>query len=197
MRPNPEKRSERMALTRAMLKAMGIEPEKVDQIIEAHAETVSGLKDEIAKATSEAEEGTREAGELRKKLEAIEGGEDYKSELEAKTKELEDFRAQVEADKAKAEKSRLYSQLLRECGVSERRIDAILRVTDMSGVKVEDGKLADSEKLAEAIKADWSDFIKLEGTHGANVPTPPNTDPAKPEPTNLAEAMHQKYDAND
>ena len=33
-----------MALTRKMLKAMGIEEEKIDQIIEAHTETVDALK---------------------------------------------------------------------------------------------------------------------------------------------------------
>ena len=33
-----------MSLTRKMLKAMGIEEEKIDQIIEAHSETVDALK---------------------------------------------------------------------------------------------------------------------------------------------------------
>ena len=35
-----------MALTRKMLKAMGIEEEKIEQIIEAHAETVDTLKEQ-------------------------------------------------------------------------------------------------------------------------------------------------------
>lgn len=33
-----------MALTRKMLKAMGIEDEKIDQIIDEHAESVNALK---------------------------------------------------------------------------------------------------------------------------------------------------------
>lgn len=33
-----------MSLTRKMLKAMGIEEEKIEQIIEAHTETVDALK---------------------------------------------------------------------------------------------------------------------------------------------------------
>ena len=37
-----------MALTRKFLAAFGIEADKVDQIIEAHVETVDGLKKEIA-----------------------------------------------------------------------------------------------------------------------------------------------------
>ena len=35
-----------MALTRKLLRSMGIEDDKIDQIIEAHGETVSALKDE-------------------------------------------------------------------------------------------------------------------------------------------------------
>ena len=38
-----------MALTRSFLKALGIEEEKIGEIINAHSETVSGLKAEIEK----------------------------------------------------------------------------------------------------------------------------------------------------
>ena len=37
-----------MALTRSMLKAMGLEPEKVDEIIGAHVESIDALKDQIS-----------------------------------------------------------------------------------------------------------------------------------------------------
>jgi hypothetical protein len=36
-----------MALTRKFLSALGIEAEKIDEIISSHTETVEGLKDEI------------------------------------------------------------------------------------------------------------------------------------------------------
>ena len=36
-----------MALTRKMLKAMGIEDEKIDQIIDEHAESVNALKTKL------------------------------------------------------------------------------------------------------------------------------------------------------
>ena len=38
-----------MALTRRALKAMGIDEEKIDEIIALHTETVDGLKAEISK----------------------------------------------------------------------------------------------------------------------------------------------------
>ena len=43
-----------MALTRSFLKALGIEEEKIGEIINAHSETVSGLKAEIEKYKGDA-----------------------------------------------------------------------------------------------------------------------------------------------
>ena len=44
-----------MALTRKFLKAMGIEEEKIEEIISAHSETVTGLKEEAEKYKADAE----------------------------------------------------------------------------------------------------------------------------------------------
>jgi hypothetical protein len=44
-----------MALTRKFLKAMGIDEEKIDEIITAHSDTVNGLKDERDKYKDAAE----------------------------------------------------------------------------------------------------------------------------------------------
>lgn len=48
-----------MALTRKMLKAMGIEDEKIDQIIDAHTETVEGLKDQVSSYKADHDTGTQ------------------------------------------------------------------------------------------------------------------------------------------
>ena len=44
-----------MSLTRRALKAMGIEDEKIDEIITMHTDTVDGLKADIAKYKADAE----------------------------------------------------------------------------------------------------------------------------------------------
>lgn len=51
-----------MALTRKLLRSMGIEDEKIDQIIDAHTETVNALKDE--------RDGLKDAADRLKKAEA-------------------------------------------------------------------------------------------------------------------------------
>ena len=68
---------EKLALTRKMLKAMGIEDEKIDQIIEEHVESIDGLKAERDRYKT----GAEEAEGLRKQLEeakaAGEGAGEY------------------------------------------------------------------------------------------------------------------------
>ena len=44
-----------MSLTRRALKAMGIEDEKIDEIITMHTDTVDGLKADVAKYRADAE----------------------------------------------------------------------------------------------------------------------------------------------
>ena len=53
-----------MALTRKLLKGMGLTEEQVDTIIDAHTETVDGLKEDLKQAKKDAEE----ADDLRKQL---------------------------------------------------------------------------------------------------------------------------------
>jgi hypothetical protein len=59
--------------------------------------------------------------------------------------------------------------------VSEKRIDTILKVSNLDELELDkDGKFKESDKLTESIKEEWADFIVQEQTQGANTPTPPN-----------------------
>jgi len=94
-----------MALTRKMLKAMGIEDEKADEIIEAHAETVSALKQQRDEAQARADE----ADKLRKELDEAKAGaaEDggWKAKFDAERKAFDEFRQATEAKAKEAEGS--------------------------------------------------------------------------------------------
>ena len=56
-----------MSLTRRALGAMGIESEKIDQIIELHSETVDGLKSQISEYKSKSEKMQEMSKELEEK----------------------------------------------------------------------------------------------------------------------------------
>ena len=164
-----------LALTRKFLEGMGIDEKQVESIIEAHTDTVNGLKADRDKYKEQAEK----VPDLQKQLEdakAAEGDPDgWEEKFNAEHQAFEDFKAQVEAEKADAEKAQAYRGMLMAAGIDPKRIDAIMRVTDLSEVEMEDGKLKDSDKLAEAAKEEWSDFVLKTHVQGSNPETPPTT----------------------
>lgn len=175
--PGPKKRrSNKMALTRKFLRTMGIEDDKVDQIIEAHTETVDGLRDALEKAQAEAEK----LPELQKQLETAQADLDavkkdsYKVKYEAIKEDFDAYKAEQANKETHAAKETAFRALLKEAGVSERRIDAVLRVSDVDGVELDDkGKITDAKDRMKAIKAEWSDFIETREIRGAETPDPP------------------------
>ena len=58
-------------------------------------------------------------------------------------------------------------------GGSEKRIDAVLKVSNVDGIELEDGKIKDADKLTENIKTEWADFIVTTQQKGANPANPP------------------------
>lgn len=183
-----------MALTRKMLKAMGIEDEKIEQIIEEHVESIDGLKAERDRYKS----GAEEAEGLRKQLEeakaAGEGAGEYEEKYKAKCKELDDYKAEVAGEKAAAEKRCLYRKLLESAGVDPKRIDTVLKVSDLEGVTVKDGAIEDADKLTEGIKADWADFIATTTVKGADVAHAPKGEGGK-DINEMSTAEYMKYKA--
>lgn len=177
-----------MAFTRKFLAALGIEDEKVEQIITAHTEVTDALKQERDSYRDKAEtvdEVQKELNKTKAKLkefEDAENGEDswkakYEAEKTAKEKaenDLKDYKAGVEAKETLENKKTAYKALLKQNGVSEKRIDTILKVTDFEAISLDkEGKIKDSDKLTETIKSEWADFITTKTEEGANVGNPP------------------------
>lgn len=154
-----------------MLKAMGIEEEKIDQIIEAHSETVDGLKEDINKYKADAEQLATVQKELDDLKAAGDGG--YKEKYEKEKKAFEDFKTAQTEKETKQAKEKAYTEFLKSVGVSEKRIPSIIKVTDLNAVELEGDKVKDAEKLTESVKTEWADFIETSNTNGANTNTPP------------------------
>src|SRR5699024_2831155 len=71
-------------------------------------------------------------------------------------------------------KESAYRELLKAAGISEKRIAAILKVSDIDSVELdENGAIKDANKLTESIKAEWADFITTTQTRGASTSNPP------------------------
>ena len=181
-----------MALTRKLLRSMGIEDEKIDQIIDAHAETVNALKDE--------RDQYRDAAEalpgVQKELDDLKAkpADGFKERYEKEHADFEAFKADTAKAAAERERKSLYRKLLADAGVDPKRMDAVMRVADLSDIVVEDGAIKDADKVTERVKGEWSDFIPTTGKKPADVDTPPaSVGGGATEPKSLGEALRQKY----
>lgn len=164
-----------MALTRKMLKAMGIEDEKIDQIIEAHTETTDGLKADLAKYQADGAklaEVQKKLDEANKKLEAA-GDGGFEEKYKQVKKDFDDYKKTQTAKEARTAKENAYRDLLKAAGISEKRLDSVLKVSDVDGIELVDGKIKDADKLTKVIQSDWADFIVTTHTQGAQTATPP------------------------
>jgi chromosome segregation ATPase len=168
-----------MAVTRKMLKAMGIEDEKIDQIIEAHTDVVNAIKEErdaLKDTQKNVDEIQKELDKANKKLESYEkNGETIsKSEYDAIKAEYENYKADITAKETRKAKADAYRELLKKAGVHESSLSAILDVTNYDEIEVDEkGEIKGGDKHIEAIKSKWSGFIPTTQKIGINVPNPP------------------------
>ena len=165
-----------MALTRRSLKAMGIEDDKIDEIIAAHAETVDALKEQRDSYKAQADE----LAEVQRKLDEANatikanGSDAWKVKYDAIKEEYENYKSDISAKETTRAKQAAYREVLKAAGVSDKRIDSIIRVSDIDSVELdESGKIKEADKLTESIKNEWADFIVSTNTQGANTATPP------------------------
>ena len=167
-----------MAVTRKLLKALGIEDEKADQILEAHTETVNEIREERDRYKADAEQLPGVQQELNSLREAAEqnANNPYKAQYEAVKKQFDDYKADVAAQQAKASKQTAYRKLLKEQGISDKFIDPIMKITSVDDLELDDkGQFKNEEDLKNSIKTEYESFAVKEETHGAQSFNPPGT----------------------
>lgn len=170
-----------MALTRKMLAAMDIPAEKIDEIITAHTETVNAIKEERDNLKTELDslgDVEKNLEKAQKRLEEYESG-DWENKYNALKGEYDTYKTDTETKAVKTAKETAYKKLLIEAGISDKRIETVMKVSGatIDGLKLDkDGKIENAEKLSESAKTEWADFIVTEGRRGAEVADPPAND---------------------
>lgn len=157
---------------------MGIEADKVDEIINAHIEVVDGLKEERDNFKKDADKLADVEKKLAKAEEKIakngDGETVSKEDYDKLKKEYDDYKADITAKTTRTEKENAFRDLLKSVGVSEKRLNAIIKVSDIDGLELDkDGKIKNADKHTETIKSEWAEFIETTTTRGANTANPP------------------------
>ena len=162
-----------MALTRKMLKAMGIEEEKIDQIIEAHTETVDALKadrDSYKNDASKLKKVQEELDELKAK-----GDDGWKEKHDKVKKEYDDYKNEVTAKESKAIKEKAVRAFYEEKGITGKNLEIAMRGSraEIDGIEMDGEKIKDTASLKALVDGDFASLVATTTTKGAKTSNPP------------------------
>lgn len=161
-----------MSLTRKMLKAMGIEEEKIDQIIEAHSETVDSLKadrDSYKEDAEKLKDVQKELDDLKAK-----GDDGWKEKHDRLKEEFDQYKNDVQAKETKAAKEAAYRAILKDANLSEKGIEKAIKYAEWDKIELdEDGKLKGANEHIKAVREEWAEYVTTTTTTGAKTSNPP------------------------
>lgn len=168
-----------MSLTRKMLKAMGIEEEKIDQIIEAHSETVDSLKadrDSYKEDAEKLKDVQKELDDLKAK-----GDDGWKEKHDKLKDEFDTYKKDVEAKETHNKKVEAYKAILKDANLSEKGIEKAVKYAEWDKIELNaDGRVKGANDHIKAVREEWAEYVTTTTTTGAKTTTPPaNTGGAK------------------
>lgn len=162
-----------MALTRSMLKGMGLTDEQVSAIIDAHTESTDALK----KQRDDYKEDAEKLVSVQKELDGLKNGKDWKAEHDTLKKAFDDYKADIASKEKLANVKAEFRKLLEAEKIGKEDADLIMAATKFDDMKLgDDGKLAGSDQLTANIKQNYARYIPTVESKGDNPATPPKGD---------------------
>lgn len=167
-----------MALTRKFLKALEIEGEKAEQIIEAHSETVEGLKAQLTEAQADAgklPEVQRELETAKADLKAVKD-DGWKEKHDQLKQQFDAYKAEISARDSKAAKEGAARAYYQGKGISGKALEVAMRGSgpEIAALELDgDGKIRDAGPLDSLIAGDFSGLVSKTRTQGAKTDMPP------------------------
>ena len=162
-----------MALTRKLLKGMGLTDEQVDTIIEAHTDTVDGLKADISKYKADAEKLPGVQKELDNLKAVGDGG--YKEKYEKEHSAFEAFKTDITAKESKAAKEKAVRTYFESKNITGANLDLAMRGCgeEMAALELENGKIKDTKSLDALMDGTYKGLVSTTHTKGADPANPP------------------------
>lgn len=163
-----------MSLTRSFLKAMGLEEEKINSIIEAHTETTDALKrqrDEAREMAENAEQISTQYEQLKTDYEKLRASGTDAAKVQA---EFNAYRKQVETEKENSAKLNAVRAMLKNGGVARDEFVELLEgKINLDEIVIEDGKIKDEQQLLAPLKQSYAGCFSTETNAGTSKVNPP------------------------
>ena len=185
-----------MALSRAFLRALGIEEDKISEIVKANSESLAGVTEERDKYRAEAEKLSalqKQLDDTQKQLQEAQATikaaekDNYKGKYEAEKAAHEKYVADIEAKEAAAKKEQALVNAAKAAKYSDDAISVILDSKKDYAAKIEfdkDGKATNLDEVMKSIAEDRPALVPkaVEIAHH-NPSNPPANNPYKKEMT--------------
>lgn len=163
-----------MALTRKLLKGMGLTDEQVDTIIEAHTETVDGLKGDVQRYKADADK----LPDIQKELDDLKkgDGEDFKTRYEREHREFQEYKDGITKKEAAAAKEKAARAYFESKGIPAKSMGLVIRgaKSEIEGLELDGEKIKDAKALDDLLDGDYKGLIGRSKKTGTETETPPD-----------------------
>nr|DAV19847.1 MAG TPA: minor structural protein [Caudoviricetes sp.] len=148
-----------MALTRKLLKGMGLTDEQVDTIIEAHTDTVDGLKADVTRYKADAEKLPGVQKQLDDLKAASDGG--YKEKYEKEHSAFEAFKTDITAKESKAAKEKAVRAYFESKNITGANLDLAMRGCgeEMAALELDGEKIKDTKALDALVDGTYKGLV--------------------------------------
>lgn len=153
---------------------MGLSDEQVETVIEAHTDTVDGLKNELDGLKDKA----KELEAVKNELDSLKNADNFKDKYDKEHSDFEKYKAEIEAEKAHNEKARAFREALEKANINKAHIDMICDTKTaeklINEIEIKDGKNVNGGSLTDSIVKNWGNYVEKSENHNANVEKPPS-----------------------
>lgn len=188
-----------MALTRKFLAALGIEEDKIQEIITAHGETVSALKQEkedLQEKLTAAQGNASKLADVQKELDELKK-EDYKAKYETEKSAHDALKKDI-ADKAtKSAKEAALKAYYESKNIKDGNLAIAMKGTDLEKIELDGEKIKDTKALDELVAGTFKPLVSGDPPRQQVIDSGGQLGGSKGQPApdySLAGALHEYYD---
>lgn len=164
-----------MALTRKFLAALGIEADKVDEIINAHTEVTDGLKEQLKAAKEDADKLKDVQKELDDLKADIKNNYKSKADYDKLDKEFKDYKTDVTGKEAAAAKEKAVRAYFENKGIKGANLEIAIKGSkdEIAAIELDGEKIKNAKALDDLINGTFKALVSKSEQRGAGTNNPP------------------------